>query len=225
MREYFSTANAIDIHNQYGQSLLAIEKIWKVAVWWKRLFQFIVRVSVVDSYLACRYFQDKPDTFLMDFVDDLASELCWPKRQSPSPKRRKSIEWQASSKVCSMESVKEMFPSINSKGSGRCKVVGPNGQPCGAEAYYFCRKCSVFRDEQKPKVFLRVWGPYCKTVWLQASTIFNSTECSGGVTSSFDLLLLCFMLFIVGFIFSLHIYMLFLSTDQNTQFSFPDLFT
>ena len=179
VREYFSTANAIDIHNQYGQSLLAIEKIWKVADWWKRLFQFILRVSVVNSYLACRYFQDKPDTFLMDFVDDLASELCWPKRQSPSPKRRKSIEWQASSKVCSMESVKEMFPSINSKGSGRCKVVGPNGQPCGAEAYYFCRKCSVFRDEQKPKLFY-VCGArtvkQCGCKYLQSSTQLNAQE-------------------------------------------------
>ena len=46
-----------------------------------------------------------------------------------------------------------MFPSINSKGSGRCKVVGPNGEQCGAEAYCFCRKCSVFRDGQKPELF------------------------------------------------------------------------
>ena len=45
------------------------------------------------------------------------------------------------------------------------------------------------------------------------------------MTSSFDLLLLCFMLFIVRVFFSLHIDMLFLSTYQNTQFSFPNLFT
>ena len=89
----------------------------------------------MNSYLAYCYFPDKPHTFLIDFVDVLASELCWPKRQSPSP------------------NFEEMFPSINSKGSGRCKVVGPNGEQCGAEAYYFCRKCSIFRDEQKPKLF------------------------------------------------------------------------
>ena len=91
MREFFSTANVIDIHNHYGQSLLAIEKVWKVADWWKRLFQFILRVSVVNSYLAYRYFQDKLHTFLIYFVDILASDqLYWPKRQSPSPKHRKS---------------------------------------------------------------------------------------------------------------------------------------
>ena len=45
----------------------------------------------MNSYLAYCYFQDKPDTFLIDFVDVLASDqLYWPKRQSPSPKRRKS---------------------------------------------------------------------------------------------------------------------------------------
>ena len=45
----------------------------------------------MNSYLAYCYFQDKPHTFLIDFVDVLASDqLYWPKRQSPSPKRRKS---------------------------------------------------------------------------------------------------------------------------------------
>ena len=28
-----------------------------------------------------------------------------------------------------------------------------------------------------------MWGPYCETLWLQASAIFSSTECSGGLTS------------------------------------------
>lgn len=181
VREFFSTANFIDIHNHYGQSLLGIEKVWKVADWWKRLFQFILRVSVVNSYLAYCYFQDKPRTFLMDFVDVLASELCWPKRQSPSPKRQKSNGkvQHASPKVCSMESVKKMFPSINSKGSGRCKVVGPNGEQCGAEAYYFCRKCSVFRDEQKPKLFYMCGArtvKQCGCKHLQSSAQLSAQE-------------------------------------------------
>ena len=101
----------IDIHNHYGrQSLLAIEKVWRLQISGSVFFQFILLVSVVNSYLAYCYFLDKPHTFLIDFVDVLASELCWPKRQSPSP------------------NFEEMFPSINSKGSGRCKVVGPNGK-------------------------------------------------------------------------------------------------
>ena len=132
----------------------------------------------MNSYLAYCYFQDKLHTFLIDFVDGLASELCWPKRQSPSPKRRKS-NGEVSPKVCSMESVKEMFPSINSKGSGRCKVVGPNGQPCGAEAYYFCRKCSVFRDEQKAKLFYMCGArtmKQCGCKHLQSSAQLNAQE-------------------------------------------------
>ena len=124
----------------------------------------------MNSYLAYCYFPDKPHTFLIDFVDVLDSELFWPKRQSPSP------------------NFEEMFPSMNSKGSGRCKVVGPNGKQCGAEAYYFCRKCSIL-------AILHVWGPYCETVWLQASTIFSSTECSGRVTSSNYCCVSCFLLY------------------------------
>ena len=38
VRECFFTANVIDIHNHYGQSFVAIEKVWKVADWWKRFF-------------------------------------------------------------------------------------------------------------------------------------------------------------------------------------------
>ena len=52
-----------------------------------------------------------------------------------------------------MESVKEKYPSINSKELGRCKVVVPNSKQCGAEANYICRKCSVLWDQQKPKLF------------------------------------------------------------------------
>ena len=151
MREFFSTANVIDIHNHYGQSLLDIEKVWKVADW----ETFVTVHSMSFSCEQHCYFQDEPHAFFIDFVDVLASELCWADRQSPSPKHRKSngeVQY-ASPKVCSMESVKEMFPSINSKGSGRCKVFGPNGVQCGAEAYYSCRKRSVYRNERKPKLF------------------------------------------------------------------------
>ena len=56
----------------------------------------------MNSYLAYCYFQDKPHTFLTDFVDVLASELCWPKIQSPSRKRQKSNSevQHASPKLC-----------------------------------------------------------------------------------------------------------------------------
>ena len=37
------------------------------------------------------YFQDMNDTFLMDVVNVLTCELCWPKRQSPSLKLRNLI--------------------------------------------------------------------------------------------------------------------------------------
>ena len=36
VQAYFSKANAIDIHNQYGQYGLGIEKVWRVTDWWKR---------------------------------------------------------------------------------------------------------------------------------------------------------------------------------------------
>ena len=139
------------------------------------MFQFILRVSVVNSYLAYCYFQDKPNTFLMDFVDVLASELCWPKRQSASPKRRKS-NGEVSPKVCSMESVKEMFPSINSKGSGRCKVVGPNG---AQRLTTFAGNVQYLGMNRSQSFFTCVGPPYCET-WgykhLQSSAQLSAQE-------------------------------------------------
>ena len=50
VQAYFLKANAIDIHNQYGQYSLGIEKVWRVTDGWKRLFQFIIRMSFVNAY-------------------------------------------------------------------------------------------------------------------------------------------------------------------------------
>ena len=71
VQAYISKANAIDIHNKYGQYSLGIEKVWRVTDWWKRLFQFIIHISLVNAYLAYCYFE-KIDIVFRQFVNQVA---------------------------------------------------------------------------------------------------------------------------------------------------------
>ena len=83
------------------------------------------------------------------FANKVALQLCWAKK-APVSVRSPGV---ATGSICSMESVKEVFPNLNHKGSGRCKVETTDGGQCGAEAYYFCRKCSYFPGSKRPKLF------------------------------------------------------------------------
>lgn len=176
VQAYFSKANAIDIHNQYGQYGLGIEKVWRVTDWWKRLFQFIIRISIVNAYLAYCYFEKIETNHIVfrQFVNQVAVQLCWARKALVSVISRGHATGRFPS-ICSMESVKEVFPNLNHKGSGRCKVETTGGGQCGAEAYYFCRKCSYFPGSKRPKLFFKCGARMkqqcgCKHLQLAASS-------------------------------------------------------
>ncbi len=67
IREYFQAANRIDIHNQYRQGLLAIERTWKTKSWELRIFQTVMGMTLVNGYLAFQHITGR-ETTLRDFV-------------------------------------------------------------------------------------------------------------------------------------------------------------
>jgi hypothetical protein len=75
IREYFRAANRIDIHNQYRQGLLAIERTWKTKSWELRLFQTVMGITLVNGYLAFKYLTDKEMT-LREFTNSVALTMC-----------------------------------------------------------------------------------------------------------------------------------------------------
>jgi hypothetical protein len=55
IRQYFHSANLINIHNQYRQGLLAIERTWKTKSRLIRLFQSVMGITLVNGYFAFKF--------------------------------------------------------------------------------------------------------------------------------------------------------------------------
>ena len=75
IREYYRAANRVDIHNQYRQGILAIEKTWQTRNWNLRLFQTVLGKIIVNALFAFRYITGKQPT-LHDFTNVIAQALC-----------------------------------------------------------------------------------------------------------------------------------------------------
>ena len=74
---YFEAANSIDIHNHYCQYLLRLEEIWQTKDWWVRIFQTVLGMIVVNSFLAFVLFsENESKPTLKEFVNALAVALC-----------------------------------------------------------------------------------------------------------------------------------------------------
>ena len=149
VQAYFSKANAIDIHNQYGQYNLGIETVWKTTDWWKRLFQFIIRISLVNAYLAYCYFEKIETNYIVfrQVVNQVAVQLCWA-RKAPVSVTSRGGRFPS---ICSMESVKEVFPNLNHKGSGRCKVETTGGENVVQKHITFAENVPTFLVAKSPK--------------------------------------------------------------------------
>jgi hypothetical protein len=75
IREYFRTANSVDIHNQYRQGILAIERTWRTKSWNLCLFQTIMGKILVNGFMAFRYKSGKSPS-LREFTNVVAQALC-----------------------------------------------------------------------------------------------------------------------------------------------------
>ncbi len=75
IREYFRTANGVDIHNQYRQGILAVERTWKTKSWNLRLFQTVMGKVLVNGFLAFK-FKTSKSPCLRDFTNVVAQALC-----------------------------------------------------------------------------------------------------------------------------------------------------
>ena len=100
--------------------------------WWKCLFQFIIRMSLVNAYLAyCCYFEKIETNRIVfrQFVNEIAVQLCWA-RKAPVSIISPGHATGRFPSICSMESVKEVFPNLYHKESGRCEVETTGGGQC-----------------------------------------------------------------------------------------------
>ena len=81
---YFEAANSINIHNHYRQFLLRLEEIWQTNLnWWVRIFQTVLGMIVLNSFLAFVFFcENESKTILEEFVNALAVAHCMPGKQS-----------------------------------------------------------------------------------------------------------------------------------------------
>ena len=81
MKLYFEAANSINIHNQF---LLRLEEIWQTNLnWWVRIFQIVLGMIVLNSFLAFVFIcENESKTTLKEFVNALAVALCMPGKQS-----------------------------------------------------------------------------------------------------------------------------------------------
>ena len=75
IREYFRTANGVDIHNQYRQGILAVERTWKTKSWNLRLFQTVMGKVLVNGFLAFKWETGKSPS-LRDFTNVVAQAMC-----------------------------------------------------------------------------------------------------------------------------------------------------
>jgi hypothetical protein len=75
IREYFLTANSVDIHNQYCQGILAMERTWKTKSWNLRLFQTVMGKVLVNGLIAFKFKTGKSPS-LRDFTNVVAQALC-----------------------------------------------------------------------------------------------------------------------------------------------------
>lgn len=82
IQEFFKYFGAIDINDHLRPGILAIERQWMTKKWWVRIFQTMLGIIIVDSYLAYRleYLErneNNPDQCLdfISFVNILCKEL------------------------------------------------------------------------------------------------------------------------------------------------------
>ena len=149
---YFEAANSIDIHNHYRQYLLRLEEIWQTKDWWVRIFQTVLGMIVVNSFLAFIFFsENESKPTLKEFVNALAVALCMSGKQSDIVLRCRQRPYNEVSEF----SLPDHCPLLI-RGSGygtasmmgRCKVVTDTGKACGQKAYFFCKTCSVLGENE-----------------------------------------------------------------------------
>ena len=74
VQRYYHAANVIDVHNQYRQGLLALERVWATKSWKTSLFQTYVGIMHVNAFMAYKYEQPSNVT-LLDFTEQVAGGL------------------------------------------------------------------------------------------------------------------------------------------------------
>ena len=74
VKKYYEASNVIDVHNQYRQGLLAIERVWATHSWKLRLFQTYMGTLLVNAFLGYRY-ESSGELTMREFTEQVVVGL------------------------------------------------------------------------------------------------------------------------------------------------------
>jgi hypothetical protein len=156
--EYFRAANGIDIHNQYRQGILALERTWKTKSWELRLLQTVMGMTLVNGYLAFKYITERNIT-LREFANGVALTMCAKEEEGgggcASTATRGALQAATDALVARHDSGDLPHALFN----GRALGLGGNGREgqcrvcLNNHALGVCKTCSEGLNMDKPKVF------------------------------------------------------------------------
>ena len=154
IREYFRTANRVDIHNQYRQGLLAIERIWKTKSWNIRLFQTVMGMILVNAFFAFRFKTGKSPT-LSEFTNVVAQALCGEAEGEVEerPKRRKSAKYAQGAVGPPSDRITHALVKGKSLGVGGIRKQGSCRVCKERHASGVCVTCSTGLDSEDPEPY------------------------------------------------------------------------
>ncbi len=158
IREYFRTANSVDIHNQYCQGIRATELTWKTKSWNLRLFQTVMGKVLVNGFLAFK-FKTGQSQSLHDFTNVVAQALCADDEEEADDgaagrtRAQKQSRMSKSAVAPPSERIKHALAKGTSIGVGGKRKQGPCNMCKQRHATGVCVTCSKGLDADAPELF------------------------------------------------------------------------
>jgi hypothetical protein len=169
LQEYFEVAKAVDVHNHYRQSGLALERNVQTKSWFFRLFCTILGIIEVDAYFAYLYDRaDSPEDVMdhLEFTKQLAKLLFDnPYKRDHIQRRKRNREEDGD--IDAVQAPHVLLPLSRTKYFEALRARQPNEknncnrrcQKCGKKASYYCQQCSTDDEDKKKCKFEAYCGP------------------------------------------------------------------
>jgi hypothetical protein len=158
IREYYRSANRVDIHNLYRQGILAIKRTCKTRCWNLRLFQTVIEKMLVNALFAFRFITGKTPS-LHDFANLVAQALCDEddEESNDQERGRTRAKTQASSLRSEVgprgDSISHALVKGASLGLGNKRNQGPSRICKDEHATGVCVTCSNRMHTDDPEIF------------------------------------------------------------------------
>ena len=185
VQDYHEAANAIDVHNHYRQSGLALETGWKTKTWWHRTLATILGMIEVDAFLAYKHFKDKDiehSHFTGMIIDELVFNHYDSRRRNVAgtPVVVRSKRRKQPAHVHQMGKLRNL-PHFEDKAQARLRC-----RECSERCLTYCKSCSKQREASESCKTRDIFalhdssaGKGCYENHLSAFTCYEETvECN-----------------------------------------------